>query len=193
MHFELAFQLHLQLEKRAIKFFRRDLAIDARDLPEHGFVCFGVRTKHLWINPARAVKQDMQANFADLAANLIDDILRARPVMRRDHHVSDPKISVRRQRGTQARFRQPLRPQLTRNICHYADAIALAIDIARSVAHAGERFNGPLDVAVRRLPALAHRTDQSAGVAMLSINRVKVSERIYALDFVYTRHISPLQ
>ena len=137
MHFELALQLHLQLEERAVKRFRWDLAIDTGDLPEDGFVRFGVWTKDLRINAARAVEQDMQANLADLAADLIDDVLGARPVMRGNHHMGDPEVSVGRQGRTQAGFRQPFRPELTRDIGHDADAVALAINIARAVAHTG--------------------------------------------------------
>ena len=82
--------------------------------------------------------------FADLAANLIDDVLSARPVMRWYHHMGDPEVAVSGQRRTQASLRQPFGPQLSWNIGHYADAITLAIDIARSMPHASKGFNRPL-------------------------------------------------
>ena len=98
----------------------------------------------------------MQADFADLAANLIDDVLRARPIRRRDHHMSDPKAAIGRQRGTQSGFRQPFRPELSRNIGQYANAVTFAVNVSGAMAHPGERFNCPFDVAVRRLAAFAH-------------------------------------
>ena len=191
--FKLAFQLHLQLEERAIQFLRLDLAIDAGYLPKDRLIRLGVGTQHLRIHAARAVKQNMQANLADLSANLVDDVLGAPAVMRRDHHMGDPKVAIGRQRRAQARFRQPLRPELTGYVGHDADAVALAIHITGAVAHAGERFDCPLDVAMRRLPAFAHRTNQGTGVAVVPINWVKIGEGMVAWQIVYTRHISPLE
>ena len=107
---QLSLQLHLQFKERPVEFARVNLPVDAGNLPKDRLVLFGIGPQDLRIDPSRSVDEDVQAGFAYLVANLIDDVVGAVAVVGGDHHMRHPEVTVGGQGRAQARRSQPLRP-----------------------------------------------------------------------------------
>jgi hypothetical protein len=89
----------------------------------------------------------------------------------RDHDVRDDELRARGELAAQARGLEPPGPALARDVGLEPGAVALALDLAGAVAHADERFERALDVAVRGPPVLLHVGDDGTGVVLALVVR----------------------
>ena len=83
----------------------------------------------------------------------------------------DDELRARGELAAQARGFEPFGPALARDVGLEARAVALALDLAGAVAHADERFERALDVAVRGQPVLLDVGDDGAGVVLALVVR----------------------
>ena len=83
---------------------------------------------------------------------------------RREQQVRHRELGVMDRIPNQTGRLQPPLPDLPRNVCLNPCPIPLAGNLSGAMAHLGQRFQRPFDIAVRRLPVPLYTRHNRAGI-----------------------------
>ena len=161
---QLAFERQVNVEGFAVSHSSRP-ARDRRQLPEERLISPPQRPQRLAPDLRVLFEHDLHSARLEYLDRAPLDVIVIGALGGGQQKVRDCEVGVVDSRADQPSRFQMLQPDFARDVGLNARAVAFAGDLARPVPHLGQRFDRPLDIAVRR-PAVAFDAgDDRAGVA----------------------------